>query len=56
MDGDGSIQVNHLRKKYIAYRLVIKLSNMYTNFNMLLQIAKVIGGTVHVTDKNQSVI
>ncbi len=56
MDGDGSIQVNHWRKKYLAYRLVIKLSNVNTNFNMLIQIAKVIGGTVHVTDKNKSVI
>ena len=46
MDGDGSIQVNHWRKKCLQYRLVIKLSNTESNYNMLIKIAKVIGGTV----------
>jgi hypothetical protein len=27
MDGDGSIQVNHWRSRYLQYRLVIKLKN-----------------------------
>lgn len=46
MDGDGSMQVNHWRKKNLQYRLVIKLSNIISNYNMLVEIAKVIGGTV----------
>ena len=48
MDGYGSIQVNHWRKKNLQYRLVIKLSNLTSNYNMLVVIAKVIGGTVRV--------
>jgi hypothetical protein len=56
MDGDGSIQVNHWHKKYLAYRLVIKLSNLPSNFSMLIEIAKIIGGSVHITDKTKSVI
>ena len=49
MDGDGSIQVNHWRKQSLQYRLVIKLSNIKSNYNMLIEIAKVIGGTVRIT-------
>src|ERR1700743_1677379 len=49
MDGDGSIQVNHWRKKYLQYRLVIKLSTNKLNYNMLIKIAKVIGGIVQIT-------
>lgn len=56
MDGDGSIQVNHWRKKSLQYRLIIKLSNIKSNYNMLIQIAKVIGGTVRITDKSANVI
>lgn len=56
MDGDGSIQVNHWRNKYLQYRLIIKLSNLKSNYNMLIKIAKVIGGTVRITDKNANVI
>ena len=56
MDGDGSIQVNHWREKSLQYRLVIKLSNISSNFNMLVKIAKVIGGSVIVTGKGQDVI
>jgi len=56
MDGDGSIQVNHWRKKYLQYRLVIKLSNIRSNYNMLVKIAKVIGGTVRITGKGADVI
>jgi len=56
MDGDGSIQVNHWRKKIIAYRLVIKLSNTPCNYTMVINIAKVIGGTVHITDKTKFII
>jgi hypothetical protein len=46
MDGDGSIQVNHWRKKSLQYRLVIKLKNIKSNYNMLIRIAEVIGGSV----------
>jgi hypothetical protein len=56
MDGDGSIQVNHWRNKSLQYRLVIKLSNLPLNYNMLVRIAKVIGGSVRITGKNADVI
>jgi hypothetical protein len=56
MDGDGSIQVNHWRKKSLQYRLVIKLSNLISNYNMLIKIAKVIGGSVKITGKGKDVI
>jgi len=56
MDGDGSIQVNHWRRKSLQYRLIIKLSNKKSNYNMLIEIAKVIGGTVKITGKNNDVI
>lgn len=53
MDGDGSIQVNHWRNKFLQFRLVIKLSNISTNYNMLIKIAKVIGGTVQIIGSNK---
>ena len=56
MDGDGSIQVNHWREKSLQYRLVIKLCNLKSNYNMLIVIAKVIGGTVRITGKGADVI
>lgn len=56
MDGDGSIQVNHWRMQSLQYRLVIKLSNLKSNYSMLVEIAKVIGGTVRVTGKESNVI
>ena len=56
MDGDGSIQVNHWRKKLLQYRLVIKLSNLKSNYNMLIKIAKVVGGAVIITGKGEHVI
>lgn len=56
MDGDGSIQVNHWRKKSLQFRLVIKLSNIKSNYDMLIEIAKVIGGTVRITGKGTDVI
>lgn len=56
MDGDGSIQVNHWREKSLQYRLVIKLSNIKSNYNMLVEIAKVVGGTVRITGKEADVI
>lgn len=56
MDGNGSIQVNHWRKKSLQYRLIIKLSNLEYNYSMLIKIAKVIGGTVRVVKGNKEVI
>lgn len=56
MDGDGSIQVNHWRKQSLQYRLVIKLSNIKSNYDMLIEIAKVVGGTVRITGKSADVI
>ena len=48
MDGDGSIQVNHWRKKSLQYRLVINFKNIKSNYNMLIKIAEVIGGSVRI--------
>jgi len=56
MDGDGSIQVNHWRKQSLQYRLIIKLSNIKSNYNMLIKVAKVVGGTVRITGKGADVI
>lgn len=56
MDGDGSIQVNHWRRQSLQYRLVIKLSNIKSNYNMLIEIAKIIGGMVRITGKEAYVI
>lgn len=56
MDGDGSIQVNQWRKKSLQYRLVIKLSNTPSNYDMLIKIAKVIGGSVMITGNSEDVI
>jgi len=56
MDGDGSIQVNHWREQSLQYRLIIKLSNIKSNYNMLIEVAKVVGGTVRITGKGADVI
>lgn len=56
MDGDGCIQVNHWRKQYLQYRLVIKLSNLSHNYVMLIKIAKVIGGIVRFVNNNNDVL
>ena len=56
MDGDGSIQVNHLHEQSLQYRLIIKLSNIKSNYDMLIKIAKVIGGTVRIISKSKDVI
>lgn len=56
MDGDGSIQVNHWRGQSLQYRLIIKLFNIKSNYSMLIEIAKVVGGTVRITGKGLDVI
>jgi len=52
MDGDGSIQVNHWRKKNLQYRLIIKLKFHILNEIMLKLIASEIGGFVRSYPKN----
>ena len=49
MDGDGSIQVNHWRKKNLQFRLVIKLKNCVSNIIMLKNIQKAVGGYITIT-------
>jgi hypothetical protein len=56
MDGDGSIQVNHWKKRNLQYRMVIKLNNTLHNVKMLTQISKVIGGTVRIEKSGKFVI
>ena len=55
MDGDGSIQVNHWRKKNLQYRFVIKLRFCPENLSMLNLIKDTIGGNVRII-KNESII
>lgn len=55
-EGDGSIQVNHWRKKILQYRLIIKLKNLDSNYNMLVLIAKVLKGKVLRSSKQDTVI
>lgn len=56
MDGDGSIQVNHWRKKNLQYRLIIKLKYCTENVEMLNLISYFIGGNVRLVSKEQFVI
>lgn len=55
LEGDGSIQVNHWNYKNLQYRLIIKLKNLDSNYDMLIEISKVIGGNVRFI-KDESVI
>lgn len=56
MDGDGSIQVNHWRKKSLQYRLIIKLKYCDENISMLKLISQKIGGRVKIVKNNTNVI
>lgn len=56
MDGNGSIQVNHCLKQSLQYRLVIKLSPLKSNIDMLTLISKEIGGSVRIINKNKEVV
>lgn len=56
MDGNGSIQVNNRWNKSLEYRFIIKLDNSNLNYNMLIKIAKVIGGNVKIINNNKEVI
>lgn len=48
IDGDGSLQVNHWRRKSLQYRLIVKLAHKPYNFEMLSRIAAVYRGKVRV--------
>lgn len=56
MEGEGSIQVNHWKKKNLGYRLVIKLKNTIANEKMLKLVSKFIGGRVRITPCKEDVI
>jgi cytochrome c oxidase subunit 1 len=56
MDGDGSIQVNHLKYKNLQYRLVIKIKNCSENITMLNLITSHIGGKIKIIKKNKFII
>jgi len=56
LEGDGSIQVNNWRSKSLQFRLIIKLKNLPSNYNMLILIAKAVGGQVRYTNKEKFVI
>ena len=57
IDGDGSLQVNHWRKKNLQFRLVVKLADKHLNYEMLEKIAKVYGGYVKKgIEKNSSYV
>lgn len=52
IDGDGSLQVNHWRKKNLQFRLVVKLSNKPLNLNILNGICFHSGGYVKQLSNN----
>ena len=56
MDGDGSIQVNHWRYKNLQYRMVIKLSNLKSNVEMLMSIKHQFKGQVKFVNNQKNVI
>jgi hypothetical protein len=56
MDGEGSIQVNHWKRKTLQYRLVIKLRHCSDNVEMFNLISKNIGGKVKIIKNNKYVI
>ena len=56
IDGDGSLQVNHWRKKILQFRLVVKLSDKPLNYKILCIIASIYGGNVRRVVKGDYVI
>lgn len=61
MDGNGSIQTNYWKSsdnKYhsIQYRFIIKLKNLPYNYLMLIEISKIIKGSVLISKNKESVI
>lgn len=56
MDGHGDIQINHLNYKSLQFRLIIKFNKSELNYNMLINIAGVIGGNVKVVNDKKEII
>jgi hypothetical protein len=56
MDGDGSIQVNHWRKKHLQYRFVIKCVDSEKNREMIHSIKKHLGGNLRIDHKRKTVL
>jgi hypothetical protein len=56
MDGNGSIQVNHLKYTNLQYRLVIKLKYNIENLSMLNLIKSYIEGNVKIIGDNKFII
>jgi hypothetical protein len=57
IDGDGSLQVNHWRRKIRQFRLVVKLFDKPINYEMLYNLSQIYGGTVkRGKDKNTSYV
>ena len=55
IDGDGSLQVNHWKKKSLQFRAVIKLKYTYLNWLMLNHLSKTFQwGTVNITQTKRS--
>jgi Cytochrome C and Quinol oxidase polypeptide I/LAGLIDADG endonuclease len=52
MDGNGSIQVNHWRKKSLQFRLIIKLKLTLKNKEMLTLIKSYLGGNIIIVNDN----
>lgn len=53
VEGDGSLQVNHWRKKNLQFRLVVKLNDMPLNYEMLCLLSLTYGGYIRRgKDKN----
>lgn len=55
-EGDGSIQINHWRKKCLQYRMVIKLKHTEKNLEMLNLIQTFIGGYVRINSHQKWVL
>jgi hypothetical protein len=50
--GDGSFQINHYKKKYLQYRIIIKLKNSKKNIIMLQDIRSYFNiGTININHK-----
>lgn len=54
IDGDGSIQVNHWRRKLLQFRLVVKLDDKPLNFEMLSTIAEIYGGKINKVNEKKT--
>ena len=43
LEGDGSIQVNHWKKRNLQFRIIIKLKYTPANYNMLVELRETLG-------------